>query len=107
MADKKIKSPNGSPKPATGPSRPNMRPSQAGGASIGWAPGLTSGFRWQTLDANGKPNDGSLKIYADVFWPQKGVTFDNVFGTNGNIMLSGAAKFTTQYWLGMKYDFGL
>jgi hypothetical protein len=80
---------------------------QAGGAAVGWAPGLTTGFRWQTLDATGKPNDGSLKVYADVFWPQRGDTFSNVLGTNGNVMVSGAAKFTTQYWLGLKYDFGL
>jgi hypothetical protein len=80
---------------------------QAGGATIGWAPGITSGFRWQTLNANGQPNDGSLKIYADVFWPQRGDTFANVLGTSGGVVVSGAAKFTTQYWLGLKYDFGL
>lgn len=80
---------------------------QAGGTSVGWAPGLTSGFRWQTLDATGKPNGGSLKIYGDVFWPQRGNTFNNVFGTNGSIMISGAEKITTQYWLGVKYDFGI
>ena len=80
---------------------------QAGGARVGWAPGLTTGFRWQTLDTAGKPNGGSLKVYADIFWPQRGVTFNNVLDTGGNVTVGGAAKFTTQYWLGLKYDFGL
>ena len=80
---------------------------QAGGASVGWAPGLTAGFRWQTLNAQGKPNDGSIKLYGDVFWPQRGTTFDNVLGINGAPQVTGAAKFTTQYWAGIKYDFGI
>ena len=79
---------------------------QAGGASVGWAPGLTAGFRWQTLNAQGKPNDGSIKLYADVFWPQRGTTFDNVLGP-GAPVVTGTAKFTTQYWAGIKYDFGI
>ena len=74
----------------------------AGGATVGWAPGLTTGWRWQTLDATGKPNDGSLKLYADVFWPQRGNTFNTLNGA-----ITGAVKETTQYWLGVKYDFGL
>jgi hypothetical protein len=81
---------------------------QAGGASIGWAPGITGGFRWQTLNAAGQPNDGSIKVYADVFWPQRGETFSNVLGTGGGpIVVSGASKFTTMYMAGIKYDFGL
>lgn len=72
----------------------------AGGATIGWAPGLTTGWRWQTLNAAGQPNGGSLKIYADVFWPQRGNTFD----TDGGA-ITGASKFTTAYKLGVKYDF--
>lgn len=74
----------------------------AGGATVGWAPGLTTGWRWQTLDAAGKPNNGSLKLYADVFWPQRGNTFNTLNGA-----ITGSVKETTQYWLGVKYDFGL
>jgi len=74
----------------------------ASGATIGWAPGLTTGFRWQTLNAAGQPNGGSIKVYADVFWPQRGNTFNTANG-----MISATEKFTTQYWLGLKYDFGL
>lgn len=79
----------------------------AGGVKASWAPGLTTGWRWQTLDAAGKPNGGSLKLYGDVFWPQRGVTFNNILGTSGTPVIGGAANFTTQYWLGVKYDFGV
>jgi hypothetical protein len=79
----------------------------AGGSTWAWAPGLTTGYRWQTLGAGGQPNGGSLKIFADVYWPQRGVTFNNVFGVSGPIVLGAAAKESTQYFLGVNYDFCL
>jgi hypothetical protein len=82
------------------------------GASTGqtwiYAPGVTSGFRWQTLNAAGKPNGGSLKIFADILWPSKGVTIANLFGAAGAPMVTAAgASWNTVYEVGIHYDFGL
>lgn len=82
------------------------------GASSGqnWivAPGVTTGFRWQTLNSAGKPNGGSLKIFADILWPSRGVTIANLFGAGGApIVMQANASWNTVYEVGIHYDFGL
>jgi hypothetical protein len=80
----------------------------AAGQTIGLAPMIKSGFIWQTLDASGKPNGGMLDAYAWVAFPVKGMTFGNVFATNGApLTVNAGANMGTQYGLGLNYDFGL
>jgi hypothetical protein len=73
-----------------------------------YAPGVTTGFRWQTLNSAGKPNGGSLKVFADILWPSKGVTIANLFGAAGApIVTQAGASWNTVYEVGIHYDFGL
>lgn len=73
-----------------------------------WAPGVTTGFRWQTLNSAGKPNGGSLKVFADIFWASKGATLSNLFGATGApIVMQASASMNTIYEVGIHYDFGL
>jgi hypothetical protein len=81
---------------------------QAGGQTWAYAPGVTSGFRWQTLGANGKPNGGSLKVFADILWPTKGVSIANLFGAGGAPVVTQAnANLNTMFIAGLHYDFGI
>ena len=81
---------------------------QAGGQTWAYAPGVTSGFRWQTLGTNGLPNGGSIKVFADVLWPMKGVSIANVFGVGGApIVTQASATLDTLYVAGIHYDFGI
>lgn len=80
---------------------------RSGGQTWVDAPGLTTGFRWQTLGSNGKPNGGSLKVFADVMWATKGLTLSNVFGAGGAPIITNAnADLKTMYVAGVHYDFG-
>ena len=81
---------------------------QASGQTWIVTPGVTTGFRWPTLNAQGKPNGGSLKVYGDVLFANKGVTLNNVLGTAGGPMLVQNAndKLNTMYVVGLNYDFG-
>lgn len=81
---------------------------QAGGQTWAYAPGVTSGFRWQTLGTSGAPNGGSLKVFADILWPTKGVSISDLFGTGGTPVVTQAnANLNTLYIVGLHYDFGL
>lgn len=72
------------------------------------APGVTTGYRWQTLGTDGKPNGGSLNIAARVLWPTKGITLSNVFATGGAPMVTGAhVSESALYTIKLQYDFGL
>lgn len=81
---------------------------QANGQTWVTAPGVTTGFRWPVLGTNGKPNGGSLKVYGDVLFANKGVTLSNVFGTAGGPMLvqNANANLNTMYVVGLNYDLG-
>jgi hypothetical protein len=80
---------------------------QSGGQTWIDAPGVTTGFRWQTLGSNGLPNGGSLKVFADVMWATKGLSLSNVFGTGGAPIVTQAnASLNTMYVAGLHYDFG-
>jgi len=80
----------------------------SGGQTWAYAPGVTSGFRWQTLDTNGKPNGGSIKVFADILWPTRGVSIANVFGVGGAPIVTQAnADLKTLYVAGFHYDFGV
>jgi hypothetical protein len=81
---------------------------QSGGQDWAYAPGLTSGFRWQTLGGNGAPNGGSLKVFADILWANKGASIANLFGASGAPMVTQAsATLNTLYVVGVHYDFGV
>lgn len=81
---------------------------QSGGQDWVYAPGVTSGFRWQTLGSNGKPNGGSLKVFADIFWANKGASISNLFGTGGSpIVTQASANLNTMYVAGIHYDFSV
>ena len=78
----------------------------AAGSTIGIAPGVRTGYLWQTVDANGKPNGGALDLGVAVDWPTRGFTFDNVFATNGApLALNAGASIGTQYKAYIRYDF--
>ena len=81
---------------------------QASGQTWVVTPGVTTGFRWPVLGSNGKPNGGSLKVYGDVLFANKGVTLSNVFGTAGGPMLvqNANASLNTMYVVGLNYDLG-
>lgn len=71
------------------------------------APGAITGFRWQTLGSNGQPNGGSLNIYAQVQWLQRGVEFNNVFAAGGAPVTEAAAgSLDTMFKAGLELDFG-
>jgi hypothetical protein len=81
---------------------------QSGGQTWIDAPGVTTGFRWQTLGSTGKPNGGSLKVYADVMWGTKALNISNVFGAGGGpIVTQPNAALNTMYVVGLHYDFGI
>jgi hypothetical protein len=74
--------------------------------AVAW--GLDTGYRWQTLNASGKPNGGSLNIQARVLWPSRGITLNNVFAAGGAPVTIGAAvEESTLYTLKLQYDFAL
>jgi len=80
----------------------------AAGETVGIAWGLDTGYRWQTLNASGKPNGGSLNIQGSVLWPSKGVTLNNVFAAGGApITIGSAVQETALYTLKLQYDWGL
>lgn len=78
----------------------------ATGETWGWAPGVTGGYRWQTLGSNGQPNGGSLKAYADILWANRGITLENLFSAGGAPkVVNGSASMNTFYMAGLHYDF--
>ena len=79
---------------------------QSGGQTWAYAPGVTAGWRWQTINASGQPNGRSLKVFADVLWPTKGVSIANVFGVGGAPMVTQAnASLKTLFVAGVHLDF--
>jgi hypothetical protein len=80
----------------------------AGGQTWEYAPGVTTGYRWQTLNSAGKPNGASIKIFADAFWADKGVSISNLFGAGGApIVTAPKAGMDTLYRFGVHVDFGI
>lgn len=78
----------------------------ATGQSVGVAPGVRTGYLWQTVDATGKPNGGALDLGVAVDWPTRGVSFNNVFAGNGApLTLNAGAQIGTQYKAYIRYDF--
>jgi hypothetical protein len=76
------------------------------GTSVGVAPGVRTGYLWQTIDSTGKPNGGALDLGVAVDWPTRGVTFSNLFATNGApLTLNASANIGTQYKAYIRYDF--
>jgi hypothetical protein len=76
------------------------------GTTVGVAPGVRTGYLWQTVDATGRPNGGALDMGVAIDWPTRGVTFSNVFATNGApLALNAGANIGTQYKAYIRYDF--
>jgi hypothetical protein len=80
----------------------------ANGQTWAVAYGPKTGYRWQTLGSNGSPNGGSLNVYAEVLFANRGVTIDNLFAAGGApISLNSSAEMSTLYRMGVHYDFGI
>lgn len=78
----------------------------ANGVTVATAPGIRSGYLWQTVDITGKPNGGALDLGAAIDWPLKGMTFNNVFAPGGAPLTTGAGvSLGTQYKAYIKYLF--
>lgn len=71
--------------------------------------GPKTGYRWQTLGTNGQPNDGSLNIYAEILFANRGADLTGVFSAPGKapLAVTGAAEMSTMYLAGIHYDFGI
>ena len=80
---------------------------QAGGEFVAIAPGVKSGFLYQTVNAAGIPNGGAIDLWASISWDTKGLSMNNVFGTGGPIVLGPGARMGTTYLAGIRADFGL
>jgi hypothetical protein len=78
----------------------------AAGSTWAWAPGIATGYIWQTTDATGKANGGMLDGYLNISWDQRGFTA-SFSGGIGAPTFSGGAKIGTQYTVGLRYDFGV
>lgn len=79
----------------------------ATGQSVAVAPGIDTGYRWQTLGTNGSPNGGSLNIQAFIVWPTKGVSLSDVFAAGHPITIGAAVQESTIYGAKLQYDFGI
>jgi hypothetical protein len=81
---------------------------QAGGQDWAYAPGVTAGYRWQTLGSTGAPNGASIKVFADVYWANKGASISNLFGTGGApVVTQASANLNTLYVAGVHVDFSV
>lgn len=78
----------------------------ANGVEVGIAPGIRTGFLYQTVDANGKPNGNAVDLGVSVAWPTKGFTLNNVFSANGTPLTTNpGVSLGTQYKAYIRYDF--
>lgn len=79
---------------------------QASGTSWAVAGGARTGFLWQMLGANGKPNGMAFDSGVQVSWMPKGVTFNNVFAGNGApLAVNSSVNMGTTYALYARLDF--
>lgn len=86
----------------------NGQVGQVGGQTWEYAPGVTTGWRWQTLGATGLPNGASIKVFGDILFADKGVTISDLFGVGGAPVVTQAkAGMNTLYVAGVHVDFGL
>ena len=78
----------------------------ATGQTVGLYPFLSTGFIWQTVNAAGQSDGGSLDASAGVAVPVKGLQFNNVFATNGApLTVNSGINLGTQYWTRLTYNF--
>jgi hypothetical protein len=78
----------------------------AHGVTVGVAPGVKSGFLYQTLGANGLPNGGAIDLWASVTWNTRGATLGNVFASNGTpLTFNAGVNEGTTYLAGIRADF--
>jgi hypothetical protein len=79
------------------------------GESWAIAPGVTSGWRWQVLNPDGSSKDASLKVFAKIEWPTRGVGLSGVLAQPGGapLQVTGTASMETLYLAGIHYDFGV
>jgi hypothetical protein len=79
------------------------------GQTFNFSFGPKTGYRWQTLGTNGLPNNGSLNVYAQILFANKGVDMNGLFATAGGTPLGvhASAEMTTWYMAGIHYDLGI
>jgi hypothetical protein len=74
----------------------------AHGVSVGFAPGIKTGFLYPTLGSSGQPNGGGIDLWASVSWATKGDTLNNVFAAGGAPLTIGpSADMGTTYLTGI------
>jgi hypothetical protein len=61
------------------------------GSSVGVAPMLMYGAIWENLDTNGRPTGTALRAAAWTAFPEKGATFNGLFGPGNPTIGSGVA----------------
>ena len=71
--------------------------------------GVKTGWIWELPGADGKtPNGNALEVFAQVTWPNQGLTLNNVFAAGGQPLTIGPAiKLGPMYRAGVTYQFGL
>lgn len=62
-----------------------------GGSTWSGAPMLAYGSIWEQLNSAGKPNGTALRAYAWTAFPEKGATFNGLFGPGNPTIGSGVA----------------
>lgn len=71
--------------------------------------GVKTGWIWELPGADGKtPNGNALEVYAQVTWPNQGLTVNGLFASGGGpVNLGGSVKLGPMYRAGLDYSFGL
>lgn len=78
----------------------------ATGTSWAVAGGVRTGYLWQLLGTNGKPNGLALDAGVQVAWMPRGVTFNNVFANNGaQLVVNPTVNMGTTYSAYVRVDF--
>lgn len=61
---------------------------EATGTSWALAGGVRTGWLWQTLNKDGKPNGMAFDMGGQVAWMPRGITFSNVLAANGAALVA-------------------
>ena len=86
----------------------NGQVGEASGASVGVAPGVKTGYLYQALGPDGKPNGTAVDVWASATWALKGFTVNNVLAANGApVQVDGGYEMGATYLAGVHANFNL
>lgn len=80
------------------------------GQTIAFAAGLTTGWRWQLLNAAGQPSDSSVKLFFKYEWLNQGFDVTGILASPGGAppaIVRGSGQINTLAAAGLNFDFGL